>query len=131
MWIVHCFFNEPATTEIYTYGPTLSLLDALPISERPSQGGSRIPVGRQNDAEAEQGGDQHELAERDPGQPRHCYGEIAGPDDVGDGQREETAFQKLVGNGGSIRQRPQSQRRQRQAGGEELDRKSTRLNSSH
>src|SRR3546814_11938708 len=84
------------------------------------QGGSRIPVGRQNDAEAEQGGDQHELAERDPGQPRHCYGEIAGPDDVGDGQREETAFQKLVGNGGSIRQRPQSQRRQRQAGGEEL-----------
>src|SRR3546814_10342216 len=27
-----CFFNEPATTEIYTYVHTLSLHDALPIS---------------------------------------------------------------------------------------------------
>src|SRR3546814_11606484 len=26
------FFNDPATTEIYTYGHTLSLPDALPIS---------------------------------------------------------------------------------------------------
>src|SRR3546814_11115905 len=26
------FFNDPATTEIYTYRPTLSLHDALPIS---------------------------------------------------------------------------------------------------
>src|SRR3546814_19515099 len=81
------------------------------------QGGSRIPVGRQNDAEAEQGGEQHELAEREPGQPRHCYGEIAGPDDVGEGQREETACQKLVGNSGTNRPRPQSQRRTRQGGG--------------
>src|SRR3546814_12372743 len=30
---VYCFFfvNDPATTEIYTYGHTLSLHDALPI----------------------------------------------------------------------------------------------------
>src|SRR3546814_12384140 len=28
------FFNETATTEIYTYGHTLSLHDALPISRR-------------------------------------------------------------------------------------------------
>src|SRR3546814_8001302 len=30
---VHCFFflHDPATTEIYTYCPTLSLHDALPI----------------------------------------------------------------------------------------------------
>src|SRR3546814_7856021 len=27
------FFNDPATTEIYTYGHTLSLHDALPISQ--------------------------------------------------------------------------------------------------
>src|SRR3546814_4794355 len=27
-----CFFNDTATTEIYTYGHTLSLPDALPIS---------------------------------------------------------------------------------------------------
>src|SRR3546814_1444169 len=27
------FFNEPATTEIYTYGHTLSLPDALPICD--------------------------------------------------------------------------------------------------
>src|SRR3546814_20351726 len=29
-----CFFNETATTEIYTNGHTLPLHDALPISER-------------------------------------------------------------------------------------------------
>src|SRR3546814_2275311 len=34
MFVFFCFFvNDPATTEIYTYGPTLSLHDALPISE--------------------------------------------------------------------------------------------------
>src|SRR3546814_19186916 len=27
-----CFFNDTSTTEIYTYGHTLSLHDALPIS---------------------------------------------------------------------------------------------------
>src|SRR3546814_13885475 len=31
------FFNETATTEIYTYGHTLSLHDALPISSRASR----------------------------------------------------------------------------------------------
>src|SRR3546814_11396984 len=33
-WLVSClffFFNDTATTEIYTYGHTLSLHDALPI----------------------------------------------------------------------------------------------------
>src|SRR3546814_11862746 len=29
---VGCFFNDTETTEIYTYGHTLSLHDALPIS---------------------------------------------------------------------------------------------------
>src|SRR3546814_20435311 len=29
---MHIFFNDTATTEIYTYGHTLSLHDALPIS---------------------------------------------------------------------------------------------------
>src|SRR3546814_6981498 len=31
MYLVIVFFNDPATTEIYTYGHTLSLHDALPI----------------------------------------------------------------------------------------------------
>src|SRR3546814_12462025 len=30
-----CFFNDTATTEIYTYGHTLSLHDALPICKVP------------------------------------------------------------------------------------------------
>src|SRR3546814_5967132 len=29
--VIPCFFNDTATTEIYTYGHTLSLHDALPI----------------------------------------------------------------------------------------------------
>src|SRR3546814_19208664 len=37
------FFNDTATTEIYTYGHTLSLHDALPISHRSSRE-SREPV---------------------------------------------------------------------------------------
>src|SRR3546814_16443654 len=31
LFMIVCFFNDPATTEIYTYGHTLSLHDALPI----------------------------------------------------------------------------------------------------
>src|SRR3546814_12909141 len=34
MFLFSLFFNEPATTEIYTYGHTLSLHDALPILNR-------------------------------------------------------------------------------------------------
>src|SRR3546814_7375444 len=37
------FFNEPATTEIYTYGHTLSLHDALPLFRR--AGGSKVATG--------------------------------------------------------------------------------------
>src|SRR3546814_2665409 len=47
------FFNDPATTEIYTYGHTLSLHDALPISlfrrgaRRDRDGADRLaPVAR-------------------------------------------------------------------------------------
>src|SRR3546814_9250761 len=32
--VVYLFFNDTSTTEIYTYGHTLSLHDALPISRR-------------------------------------------------------------------------------------------------
>src|SRR3546814_20538647 len=32
VWLLVFFFNESATTEIYTYGHTLSLHDALPIA---------------------------------------------------------------------------------------------------
>src|SRR3546814_6405062 len=44
--IVTCvvFFNETATTEIYTYGHTLSLHDSLPISRR--RRGPSAPSGR-------------------------------------------------------------------------------------
>src|SRR3546814_11091721 len=38
------FFNDTATTEIYTYGHTLSLHDALPISD-PLRGG-RLSLAR-------------------------------------------------------------------------------------
>src|SRR3546814_3911777 len=40
------FFNDPATTEIYTYSHTLSLHDALPISiaARSRRARSRLPA---------------------------------------------------------------------------------------
>src|SRR3546814_9560251 len=31
VYVLYCFFNDTAPTEIYTYGHTLSLHDALPI----------------------------------------------------------------------------------------------------
>src|SRR3546814_15710972 len=37
IFVLVCFFNDTATTEIYTYLHTLSLHDALPISGRPAQ----------------------------------------------------------------------------------------------
>src|SRR3546814_21133995 len=39
-------FNDTATTEIYTYGHTLSLPDALPISVAEADGAARRDVGR-------------------------------------------------------------------------------------
>src|SRR3546814_17475836 len=39
----HFFFNDTATTEIYTYLHTLSLHDALPISASPAGGCARLP----------------------------------------------------------------------------------------
>src|SRR3546814_1732487 len=36
-----CFFNDTATTDIYTYGHTLSLHDALPIFARADRGRGR------------------------------------------------------------------------------------------
>src|SRR3546814_11059232 len=39
---VFCFFNDTATTEIYTYGHTLSLHDALPIWEEEEPGASLL-----------------------------------------------------------------------------------------
>src|SRR3546814_18084376 len=40
------FFNDTATTEIYTYGHTLSLHDALPISLEAAR---RLPSGLEHD----------------------------------------------------------------------------------
>src|SRR3546814_936242 len=39
--LVYFFFNDTATTEIYTYGHTLSLHDALPICRRHPRGAGR------------------------------------------------------------------------------------------
>src|SRR3546814_13097000 len=39
------FFNDTATTEIYTYGHTLSLHDALPIWPRVSTGSASEDIG--------------------------------------------------------------------------------------
>src|SRR3546814_19872993 len=36
MFVLICFFKDTATTENYTYGHTLSLHDALPISRIPT-----------------------------------------------------------------------------------------------
>src|SRR3546814_19302408 len=47
LFFVVFFFNDTATTEIYTYGHTLSLHDALPISMRtgrPPQAGAAGPL---------------------------------------------------------------------------------------
>src|SRR3546814_13897666 len=43
--IIFFFFNDTAPTEIYTYGHTLSLHDALPISgsRRNNRGDARLP----------------------------------------------------------------------------------------
>src|SRR3546814_11899699 len=38
------FFNGSATPEIYTYGHTLSLHDALPIANNASVGGALVPL---------------------------------------------------------------------------------------
>src|SRR3546814_12543957 len=43
MYVVVCFFNDTATTEIYTYGHTLSLHDALPISQGRNESTDREP----------------------------------------------------------------------------------------
>src|SRR3546814_12678212 len=54
------FFNDTATTEIYTYGHTLSLHDALPISRR---GADRAPAratwSRRHPARISRGSSQH------------------------------------------------------------------------
>src|SRR2546427_2409987 len=82
---VFFFFNDTATTEIYT----LSLHDALPIYRSP-RAGTRVPPGREG--------------ARRPGGPRRCDRHL----------------------------RDQSGAAKRRAGrGARVDRKSTRLNSSH
>src|SRR3546814_4665570 len=50
MWVdVFFFFKDPATTEIYTYCHTLSLHDALPISQDgPPHGRTGSTSGREN-----------------------------------------------------------------------------------
>src|SRR3546814_12748073 len=96
-----CFFcNDTATTEIYTDGHTLSLHDALPISELLADPGRCIHIG---DRES----DIYELfcAAREAGTHfviRTCVDRLAGEGD-------HTIADEM----------------------EEVDRKSTRLNSSH
>src|SRR3546814_19922429 len=83
---VFVFFNDTATTEIYTYGHTLSLHDALPIGQLQagSQGiGQRVAAGRVDRAEAEAAiiGGQHHARPR------------LGVPAIGDGAGEEAADQ--------------------------------------
>src|SRR3546814_4293946 len=49
------FLKETATTEIYTYGHTLSLHDALPISQRLELRGNTAALAEQRDAQGFQG----------------------------------------------------------------------------
>src|SRR3546814_8552425 len=44
LWVYFFLFNDTATTEIYTYGHTLSLHDALPISRRIRPGRGGLPA---------------------------------------------------------------------------------------
>src|SRR3546814_11874084 len=82
--VFYFFFNDTATTEIYTYGHTLSLHDALPISDcdDPADGescGGRpdLPVAqgcaRDDDAADDrcaEGDSSEHLSGRDPGTER-------------------------------------------------------------
>src|SRR3546814_14331281 len=52
--LFYFFFKEPATTEIYTYGHTLSLLDALPIfvaRARDQRGGGQADIPEAEDGD--------------------------------------------------------------------------------
>src|SRR3546814_20078403 len=64
------FFNEPATTEVYTYCHTMSLHDALPISQQPGQLGDEetlqcVKEGQRLDRELPQIDAQRPEIERD------------------------------------------------------------------
>src|SRR3546814_14039661 len=48
LYICFFFFNDTATTEIYTYRHTLSLHDALPISDRRHPAGARVGLLRRD-----------------------------------------------------------------------------------
>src|SRR3546814_18640451 len=88
------FFNDTATTEIYTYGHTLSLHDALPISTescRPDRARGRAEY-RQNQHDEDQIGD----LERDPSRTEQPFEEgaiIIGlhPAREGEGRRRDDA----------------------------------------
>src|SRR3546814_18252985 len=112
------FFYDPATTESYTYGRTLSLHDALPILLRrlPGQG-----EGRRRRAEVDVGAAAgHRRGDGDVHQRR------ARP--VGDARRRDAGVGRIPGQG---RWHAHGGVRGRGAGSVEADRKSTRLNSSH
>src|SRR3546814_15954389 len=99
------FFNDTATTEIYTYRHTLSLHDALPIYQLLGNGGDDVLDGGADNDElwGGEGNDQ-----------------LAGGDGV-DMLQGEAGDDVLAGDGGDDSPRPCAPE----------DRKSTRLNSSH
>src|SRR3546814_19728493 len=99
MFVIFCFFNDTATTEIYTYCHTLSLHDALPIYVD-----GEIAVAAEELAGAVERIDQPERA---------------GPE-----RRQAAARRLFLGDHRNIGG-------QRAQAGEDQDRKSTRLNSSH
>src|SRR3546814_19469265 len=86
------FFNDTATTEIYTYGHTLSLHDALPISARRGREGKLCllrhrAVGDARDAGAlEARGRFHDRQSRRGGRPGLCRQIFPARNQGGDGQ---------------------------------------------
>src|SRR3546814_11155320 len=100
------FFNDTATTEIYTYVHTLSLHDALPILCRWAAAEDGLEIGRPEGA----GHEAREGVDRNTGDDENA-------------ERGQRLEQAAVGE--RLNQRlPEIE-------GDTQDRKSTRLNSSH
>src|SRR3546814_19806531 len=105
------FFNDTATTEIYTDGHTLSLHDALPIYQ-PEDAAQRVDLQRPRAQRAQP-------IARDEGQDRQEPDQAA---EEGDLEAVEPVAQQLD---------QQRHEGEADAGRDHPDRKSTRLNSSH
>src|SRR3546814_14950376 len=97
MYVLVFFVNDTATTEIYTYGHTLSLPDALPISAPARRGTGPTSLGRTPDLS-------WVLAARDP--PPSLCGDGNVPPTVGLSPNVARALRRRARRRGARRRRP-------------------------